>query len=241
MIVKAVRYPVLLLDADGTLYDFEKSQAKALEAAYHRAGFNGHTPYTPQILALYDSINQSWWRRLERGECNKQQLQLGRFREFLEALGLQGSPEQFNDFYMDELGNGSYLLPHALEVCNELAAACDLYIVTNGVSRTQHRRIGASPLAKLFRDIFVSEDAGAPKPEPRYFQYVFEKLKGIPKNQMLLVGDSLSSDMAGACGAGLDCCWLNSRRQPRPHDLPITYEIQDLRELPQIVFSSPTL
>lgn len=233
--METIRYPILLLDADGTLYDFEASQAHALERAYRGAGFANALPYSPEILNGYSRINQSWWRKLERGECTKEELQLGRFREFFESLGISFDPAAFNQMYMEELGNGTYLLSHAEEVCRELAKTCALYIVTNGVSRTQRRRIGGSALNGLFREIFVSEDAGVPKPEAGYFDYVFSKLGEVNRKSILLVGDSLSSDMQGAENAGLDSCWLNPKGTPLPERPRITFTIRDLRELPAIV------
>ena len=94
--MKTIRYPILLLDADRTLFDFEKSKAAALKAAYRGAGLETKQPYSPEILARYSDINESWWRRLERGECTKPQLQIGRFREFFAALGAQADPAAFN-------------------------------------------------------------------------------------------------------------------------------------------------
>ena len=233
--METVRYPILLLDADGTLYDFKTSQAHALERAYRGAEFGGILPYSCEILEQYSRVNQSWWQRLERGECTKEELQLGRFREFFAALGLSFDPAEFNRMYMEELGNGTYLLPHAEEVCRELAKTCSLYIVTNGVSRTQRRRIGGSALNGLFREIFVSEDAGVPKPEAGYFEYVFSHLGEVDRKNILLVGDSLSSDMKGAENAGLDSCWFNPQSAPLPEYPHITFTIRDLRELPTIV------
>ena len=172
---------------------------------------------------------------MERGECTKEELQLGRFREFFAALGISFDPAEFNRMYMEELGNGTYLLPHAEEACRELAKTCILYIVTNGVSRTQRRRIGGSALNGLFREIFVSEDAGVPKPEAGYFEYVFSHLGEVDRKNILLVGDSLSSDMKGAENAGLDSCWFNPQSAPLPEHPHITFTIRDLRELPTIV------
>ena len=233
--MEKVRYPVVLLDADGTLYDFEKAQKNALLAACRQAGLLESETDFPKMLDCYSRINQSWWKKLERGECTKPQLQLGRFRDFFAGMGLQYDAAAFNDLYMEELGNGSFLLPHAEEVCRELSKSCKLYIVTNGVSRTQRRRIGASPLAELFQGLFVSEEAGAPKPEKRYFEYVFHQLGDLDLRDILLVGDSLTSDMQGAENAGLDSCWLNPSCLPRPDKPSITYIIHDLRQLPEIV------
>ena len=90
--MKNIRYPVLLLDADRTLFDFEKSKAAALQAAYQGAGLEAVQTYSPEILARYSDINESWWRRLERGECTKPQLQMGGFGNSLPLWRCRPTP-----------------------------------------------------------------------------------------------------------------------------------------------------
>ena len=230
-----IRYPILLLDADRTLFDFEASQANALKTAYEAAGFSQTLPYTPDILDCYSRINQSWWQRLERKECTKPQLQLGRFREFFRCLGLSFDPESFNRMYMEELGNGSWLLPHAEEVCRELAKTCTLYIVTNGNAVSQMSRLERSGLLPYVQDVFVSEDAGAAKPDVRYFDYAFSRIPGFEKERALLIGDSLTSDMLGAQNAGIDSMWYCPQGGEAPEGLSITYQVGSFEEMRRVL------
>ena len=83
--------------------------------------------------------------------------------------------------------------------------------------------------------IRLVEEAGASKPSAAYFDYVFSRIDGITRENCLLVGDSLSSDIRGANNYGLPCCWYNPKEAARPEDLRIDYEIRDLRQLYDLV------
>lgn len=199
-------YRFLLFDADYTLLDFDRDMEQAFQATY-KACFGSQRPYSPQLLEQYEACNNRWWAKLERGECTKPQLYKGRFVDFLEETGLSGEPEEINRAYFENLGQGGALLPGALELVRDLSEKYLLYIVTNGNAISQRTRLEHSGLLPYVKDVFVSEDAGAAKPDPRYFDYVFSRIPGFRREQALLVGDSLTSDMLGAQNAGIDSLW----------------------------------
>ena len=87
----------------------------------------------------------------------------------------------------------------------------------------------------VMKDIFVSEDAGSQKPRKEYFDYCFRRMPGILPQEMILVGDSLSSDILGGNQAGTDTCWYNPAGLPGREDIRPDYEIRDLRELEGIL------
>lgn len=232
------RYSVLLLDNDGTLMDFQKAEEQALRLTCEAMG----KPYDTKVLHQYSTINNGWWRRLEQGTCTKDELQRGRFRDFLLAQQWQGEAGEWNARawnaqYMENLGKGSFLMPGAEDVCRELSQTYALYVVTNGVSKTQHRRIDHCPFAPYLSGIFVSEEAGAPKPEPAYFAHVFAHLPEKDRSRMLLIGDSPSSDLLGANRAGIDCCWFAPEEKQLPEGVTCTYRIRSLYELPALLTS----
>lgn len=200
------RYRFLLFDADYTLLDFDKDMFHAFQATYE-ACFGSQRPYSPQLLEQYEACNNRWWAKLERGECTKPQLYVGRFRDFLQETGLIGQPEEINRLYFENLAQGGALLPGALELVQDLSREYQLYIVTNGNAVSQMSRLERSGLLPYVRDVFVSEDAGAAKPDKRYFAYAFSRIPGFEKERALLIGDSLTSDMLGAQNAGIDSMW----------------------------------
>ena len=225
------RFPYLLFDADNTLFDFDRAN----RAAYHQVCVDCDLPESEENYHLYESINGALWKAFDRGECSKEFLVVERFRRFLAALGLERDPEQCNEVHLTTLGRSQVLLPHAEEVCRELAKEHRLYLVTNAVASVQRARLAGSAIAPCITDAFISEEAGANKPTLAYFDYVFARVPGLTRENCLLIGDSLSSDIRGANNAGIPCVWYNPKGLARPGDLRIDWEITDLRELYGIV------
>ena len=128
-----------------------------------------------------------------------------------------------------------FFIDEAPELVAYLYEKYDLYIVTNGVTETQHRRIKESGLEKYLKKIFVSEETGYQKPMKEYFEYCFQRIPMLDKEKTIIIGDSLSSDIAGGNNAGIDTCWFNLFGQEKPTDMKIDYEINQLSQLYQIL------
>jgi len=226
-----IRYPYLLLDADNTLFDFDTANRRAFSAMCAAEDI----PDTEAHFTLYEQCNNAMWNAFDKGVYTKDYIVVERFRLFLEKLGLARDPKACNDVHLSALGRSTVLLPHAEEVCRTLSQSCRLYIVTNAVASVQRSRLAGSAIAPYITDAFISEDAGASKPDPAYFDYVFARVPALTKENCLLVGDSLSSDIRGANNAGLPCCWFNPKGLPRPAELRIDHEIAELQELFSII------
>ena len=110
-----------------------------------------------------------------------------------------------------------------------------LYIATNAVASVQRSRLQGSVFAHLITDAFISEEAGASKPDKAYYDYALSRIPGASRQNVLVIGDSLATDIRGANNASLPCCWFNPGKLPAPADLRIDYIIHDLRQLPDIV------
>ncbi|MBE6610984.1 MAG: noncanonical pyrimidine nucleotidase, YjjG family [Ruminococcaceae bacterium] len=202
------KYTTLLFDADMTLFDFEGAEKRAFGIVMAEAGIQ----YSDGDFERYRAINSDLWARFGRGEITKDYLQSERFTAFLRTVDARFTGEdgrRINAAYLEALADCSELLPGAEMLCRRLAADYTLYIVTNGVSRTQKKRFAASPIRPYFGDIFVSEDAGVPKPDPRYFDYVFAHIGEERRADSVIIGDSLTSDIAGGKAAGIDTIWYN--------------------------------
>lgn len=202
-----MKYPIILLDADDTLLDFKASEAAAMGDTLQRFGL----PDTPEIRAEYSRINLAHWKRLERGEITREELKVSRFRQFLTGLGSGADPAVCNDFYMSRLGSYSIELPGAAELCRRLAENHRLYIVTNGTASVQYRRLGASAFAPYMQKIYISEELGAQKPDKAFFDAVFADLGHPPREEIIILGDSQTSDMLGGKNAGITTCWFNPK------------------------------
>ena len=228
-----MKYPYLLFDADDTLFDFPKASARAFTLMCQTHGI----PDTPEVRQLYHDINRELWDAFDRGEVSKEYVTLERYVRLLRALGLEDrDPAQCNEDYLSALGEGVYPLPHAEDVCRELVhRGHKLYILTNAVASVQRSRLRGSVFADLITAAFISEDAGASKPDRAYYEYVCDRVPELTAENALVIGDSLATDIRGANNAGLPCCWFNPKRQTPPQGLRIDYTVTDLRQLLDIV------
>ena len=224
-------YQYLLFDADNTLFDFDAAERNAhlqLCRDYHLA-------FSEEGYQLYHQCNAQLWHEFDLGRCTKEFLLVERFRRYLAITGEKADPQALNIAHLRALGEGAVLLPGALALCRRLAERHRLYLLTNAVASVQRRRFESSPIAPFFQGVFISEDIGWGKPSREYFDYVFRSVPGLERDNALVIGDSLSSDIQGANNAGLPCCWFNPRGLPRPGHLRIDYEIRALEELLPIV------
>jgi 2-haloacid dehalogenase len=171
---------------------------------------------------------------LERGEIEKKVLMWKRFEAFCARTGLEADPRALAADYLQTLSTKSYMIEGALAVCQNLAQKCRMYIITNGDKRVQQGRFNPSPLAQYFDAVYISEEVGFEKPDIRYFEAVMRDIPDFDPAITLVVGDSLTSDIKGGINAGLDTCWYNPKGKPVPADIPVTYVIHDLAQLPDL-------
>ena len=229
----------LLWDIDGTLLNFKAAEKAAIQALFPQFGF-GECPDSQ--IAVYSSINDRYWQMLERGEMEKPAILVGRFREFFETIGLDpAKAEAFNARYQLALGDTIVFCDHGDEIVRDLKDRIPQYAVTNGTLDAQTKKLRVSGLGQLLDGVFISDQIGFEKPDPRFFIPVMEKLNqdlpGIRGEEILLIGDSLTSDMKGGVNAGLRTCWYHPVVETGAavgagtHDLPIDFEITDLHEI----------
>ncbi len=230
-----MKYTCLLFDADNTLLDFSAAERKAFQETCHTAGIL----CSDEGYRQYSHINDGLWKMLEQGAVTAEKLKVERFRLWLDwhrqkfpdrPLPDTITPERMRDAYVTALGKQADLMPDAEEVCRTLYARYPhMYVITNGIGEIQRSRFAKTPIRQYFRDLFISGEIGYAKPDTRFFDAVLAKTGVTDKHTVLVIGDSLTSDMAGAIASGLDCCYL-SPNGTAP-DLPVTYTIRGLAEL----------
>jgi 2-haloacid dehalogenase len=221
------RYRWLLFDADGTLFDYDRAERTALEQALAQIGVT----FEPGHLAAYRQINQALWRRVERGEITPGVVKVRRFELLLEVLGVAHSPDALSAIYLECLANCSELMEDADTVLGALSRKYRIAILTNGLTVVQRGRLARSVIRHHVSDIVISEEIGVAKPAREYFDRAFARLGHPAKPEVLMVGDGWASDIQGAVQYGIDACWYNPGRKPRPANCQITREIASLREL----------
>ena len=219
----------ILWDVDGTLLDFEAAQSAAIKALFAAFGIG---ECTDAMLARYDEINTCFWQRLERNELTKEAVLLGRFEQFFGEYGIDVSiVPAFNAAYQLKLGDTIVYRDDSLNIIRSLKGKVKQYVVSNGTVAAQTKKLARSKIGELMDGVFLSEQLGVEKPNPAFFEQVFAAIRPSDLSEIMIVGDSLTSDMQGGINAGIRTCWYNPEHKPLPAPYRIDVVISDLHEL----------
>jgi len=225
-----MKYKLVLFDADGTLFDFDKAEKEAFEKTFKQFGINENLEL---LHKEYEIINLAIWRDFEQKKITSEKLRVERFQRFFAKENLDLDPSIISPIYLKYLSEGTHLLQGAKEIISFLFGNCELALATNGLADVQNPRFADSDLAKYFQHIFISDEIGHPKPDPEFFEHIFSKL---PHNESaIIIGDNLISDIMGGNDFGIDTCWFNPNKRTNESGVIPTFEISDLKELRSIL------
>lgn len=220
---------VILWDVDATLLDFHAAEKAAILHLFQQFHLG---ECTDEMLQRYSVINRGYWERLEKGELTRDQVLVGRFQEFFEKEGLDVSvAPAFNEAYQLSLGDTIVYRDDSYEIVKSLQGKVKQYVVSNGTVVAQEKKLRLSGLGDLMDGVFLSEDLGVEKPSVAFFDKVFAQIGAIDKNKVIIVGDSLTSDIRGGNNAGIRTCWYNPGQVANTEDVRVDYEITDLHEI----------
>ena len=172
------------------------------------------------------------WERLEKGELTRDQVLVGRFQEFFEKEKLDVSvAPAFNEAYQSALGDTIVYRDDSYQIIESLRGKVKQYVVSNGTIVAQEKKLRLSGLGALMDGVFLSEELGVEKPNKEFFDKVFAQIGYLDRETVLIVGDSLTSDIRGGNNAGIRTCWYNPGHAAPLEDMHIDYEITDLHEV----------
>lgn len=217
----------IFLDLDDTVFDFLYAEAEALCRLLHLYGIES----TEQIVQRYSEINDWHWKRLERGELTRSEVQVGRFVQLFEELGVKADPEMANLRYKELIAKIQRYIDGAEQLLSDLKAnGYRIYIVSNGSKSVQEGRLAIAGLSDFFDGVFLSEELGVEKPDRRFFDICFAKVGESSKGETVILGDSLTSDVLGGINAGIKTCWFNQRKKQPRADIVPDFEISHLSQ-----------
>jgi 2-haloacid dehalogenase len=232
-----MRYRTLLFDLDLTLFDFAASERLAFAECADAAGL----PTSPEVFDRYKVINGRLWAGVERGELTPAEAGRRRFDELLDEFGASGatadvSSDELGQMFQHGLGAHGELYPEADAVLDAIASKAELALVTNGLTTVQRAKVARLGLDRWFDPIVISDEVGLAKPDPAIFDLTLDELDRVHgargrRSQTVMIGDSLTSDMAGAQAAGIATCWFNPAGADRPASVELTHECRSLLDL----------
>ncbi len=221
----------LLFDADDTLFDYNKAESSALNKTFEEKGLC----CTEACHSGYRKINFRLFSELEKGLISSGILRVKRFELLFREFDIHLSAEEFSKRYLHNLADNSILIEGVLPVIRKLSPFYRMLIVTNGIADVQRPRLERSEIIKYFEGIMISEEIGYAKPASEFFDAVFKRMDNPSKKDVMIIGDSLTSDMAGGINYGIDTCWFNLNSIKNENNLKITHEINEPGELLEIL------
>ena len=221
----------IFLDLDDTILDFHKGEREAITKTLMHFGIE----VDDGIIERYRAFNRQCWEALERGEMTRDEVLVRRFELFFGSLGKEVSASDVQYFYERRLSEGCYFIDGAPWLLDHLYKKYDLYITSNGTAFVQDRRIADSGIAKYFKGIFISERMGANKPSVEFFDSCFALMDNKSREETIIIGDSLTSDILGGINAGIHTCHYTMGREFTYNEIKPEYTVGDLAEIPEIL------
>lgn len=227
-----MKYSLLLFDADDTLFDYSKGEKSALDLTFNKFSIDVSSDI---YLPKYKVINSEIWKDLEMNKITPDELKSERFNRLFESLEIKNiSPSEFSDSYLNYLSEQTFLLPNVVETLELLFPKYRMAIVTNGLREVQRPRFNRSKISHFFDEFIISDEIGFAKPDKQFFDYTLEQLNHKNSNDVLIIGDNLTSDILGGINSGIDTCWINFHNR-NLHNIKPTFEINNISELPSLL------
>lgn len=221
----------VFFDLDDTLLDFLRAE----HAAFTKTLTQLNVHCTDALAARYSEINISQWKLLEKGQITAPELKIKRFRLLFDENGITASPEKTAKLYESNLSHGHYFVEGATELLAKLRGKYRLFLVSNGTASVQYGRLESAGISEYFEGIFISEEIGFKKPDREFFHSCFARIPGFSADEAVIIGDSLSSDIAGGINAGIKTLWFNLRGLPASDTVIPDKYANTLSEIPAIL------
>ena len=224
------KFSIVLIDADDTIFDFKKAEFSAFKKTLNSFGAD----CSDKDVEVYSEINLRCWKELEKGTLTRSDLQLKRFEQWFDYMGLKLDAKAFNDMYVPSLGEFGFLFNGAEDFLRKLSSVCDIYIVTNGMTVTQESRFNKTIIKPYIKNIFISESIGYSKPDKAFFDFCIKEIGEPDRSEYIILGDSVSSDMQGGRNAGISTCLFSKDKNISSHPL-CDYIVSDYNEFFDVI------
>lgn len=230
-----IKYSHILFDLDHTLWDTHTNARQTIMEMFSHFQLEQRGITNPQkFISIYININEQLWTQYSLNQIEKTELRFGRFRHTLNEFGIGDETlvEEMSNYFAEYTPQKSALIENAKDLLDFLSGKYQLHIVTNGFREAQHSKLKSSGIESYFNNVFISEEIGFNKPHGKFFEFVLNEINAQKEN-VLMVGDNLEADVAGAANAGIDCVFYNP--QKISHQYSVAHDITSLQQLKEFL------
>lgn len=230
------KYKHIFFDLDRTLWDFEQNSITTLKEMFQKNNLlELRVESFDEFFSVYKKINHELWTDYKDGKIKKDYLSFERFNKTLQHFGIENKDlaKTLSIDYITISPMQTILFPFTFEILDYLKSKnYKLHIITNGFKEVQKVKLKNSKLENYFDLIIISEEVGFKKPSPEIFEISIEKAKA-KKEDCLMIGDDLETDIKGALAANMDAIWVNFIDEKNIFENVI--EVNSLKELQDIL------
>lgn len=221
----------ILIDIDNTLLDFHLCAEQTIIEGFAEFGL----PYDATVIPVFHEVNNYFWGQLEKGELEKKDIFINRWKGVFQRLGIEADAQAFEQRFIDGIARSHEPVQDALEVLAYLAGKYRVCAASNSQYQQQVKRLTSAKMIDYIDEIFVSDTLGAAKPSVEFFQACLREIGDVKKEEILMIGDSLAADVQGGKNAGIATCWYNHHKEENHTGIKADFTIQHLRELYDLI------
>ena len=218
---------IVLIDIDNTLLDFNRCASFSMRKAFKDVGLKA----PDNLETEFHKVNNALWLGIENGNVTKEELHDNRWNMILKNIGIEYDGIILEKLFRKYLDESHETIDGAPELVRYLSERYRVFAASNAFYSQQTNRLKLSGMADYIEDVFVSEKIGFEKPTKEYFDKCFEIMGNPPKNEVIIIGDSLSADIEGGIHYGIKTCWFNPNKQKPPLSYKIDYIVDDLKQI----------
>ncbi len=217
----------VLIDIDNTLLDFHKCSDEAMCLAAEEYGI----VFPENYFEIFTEINNSLWDKIEKGELDRQGLFKIRWKLIFEAMGIDADGIAFEETFRSNIKSCAIPVDGAMEILKYLSEKYYVGVASNSEFAQQEKRLRKAGMFPFIKSIFTSEEIGFAKPSEGFFAYCKNELPQFEKEEIILIGDSITADVEGAKNFGFKTCWFNFAKVPDAECEKADFIVNELAEI----------
>ena len=217
----------VLIDIDNTLLDFHKCSKEAMCLAAEEYGIN----FPENYFEIFTKINNSLWEKIEKGELDRQGLFKIRWKLIFEAMKIDADGIAFEETFRSNIKSCAIPVDGAKEILLYLSEKYYVAVASNSEFAQQEKRLRKADMLQYISKIFTSEEIGFAKPSEGFFEACKNELPQFEKEEIILIGDSVTADIEGAKNFGFKTCWFNFAKKENPVCEKADYIVNELSEI----------
>lgn len=222
----------ILFDLDNTILDFNESSKIGFKELINRI----NPELDPkELYPYYRDFNHQVWDEREAGLISHEVLKTKRWDLFFDKAEINYSSSEANDYYFEFIKSKPFYVKGAKELLDKLFGSVNMMIITNGLSEVQWTRLKLMDMESYFSHIIISDEIGSAKPAAAFFNHCDGLIEYSSKEKVLVIGDTLKSDIKGGNDFGFKTCWYNYYDKANETDIAPDYSINNLSDLISII------